>query len=80
MLLLNLIDSCGRAHHRHGQQQLLIQRQPVHQNRQTAPPHSALIYSYSIASFSSSSDLSRSVSCPGASGLLSGPSPPSWTT
>ena len=72
MLLLNLIDSCGRAHHRHGQQQLLIQRQPVHQNRQTAPPHSALIHSYSIASCSSSSDLSCPASCPGASSLLSG--------
>ena len=37
-LFLNLIASCGRTHHRHGQQQLLIRRQPVHQNRQTSPP------------------------------------------
>ena len=46
----------------------------------TAPPHSVLIHSYSIASCSSSSDLSRPASCPGASSLLSGLSPPSWTT
>ena len=46
----------------------------------TTPPHSALIHSYSIVSCSSSSDLSRPASCLGAFGLLSGPSPPSWTT